>query len=254
MRWLGTNGVEFVYKGQSVLLDPYLTRSLNEICVPDRVAAHLEHADIVFVGHSHWDHLADVPEIARRFGARVIGSRTTRNICLAMGVPASQLKEVKAGETLQENGFQATFLTSCHKQPMLYPGTYETMPKAMSRVSDFLEGGTFALLFDFGGLRVLNLGSANFVPDALEGIACDYLLLGISGRAPDFLPKLMRCVTVGVVVPTHFDFFDTPLEAAGERVSLSTFEREMREIGWTAEVRIPKPLEWVDWGGEPACT
>ena len=75
-----------------------------------------------------------------------------------------------------------------------------------------------------------------------------------TGLRSSWAKDLLAGVTVGVVVPTHFDFFDTPLEAAGERVSLSTFEREMREIGWTAEVRIPKPLEWVDWGGEPACT
>ena len=39
-------------------------------------------ADFIFAGHSHADHIADIPVIAKRFGAKVIGSRTTTNIAL----------------------------------------------------------------------------------------------------------------------------------------------------------------------------
>jgi mRNA degradation ribonuclease J1/J2 len=43
-------------------------------------------ADYIFAGHSHADHIGDIPFITKRFGAKVLGSRTTVDLSLSAGV------------------------------------------------------------------------------------------------------------------------------------------------------------------------
>ncbi|HEV8724706.1 MAG TPA: MBL fold metallo-hydrolase [Candidatus Binatia bacterium] len=42
----------------------------------EAVLSVISGADYIFAGHSHADHIGDIPFIAKRFGAKVIGSRT----------------------------------------------------------------------------------------------------------------------------------------------------------------------------------
>jgi L-ascorbate metabolism protein UlaG (beta-lactamase superfamily) len=76
-----------------------------------------------------------------------------------------------------------------------------------------LEGGTFAVVLEFGGLRILDIGSANLVDEALRGLDVDLLLLGCGGwqRTPDYLERVFSCVSARWVVPCHQDDFLRPL-------------------------------------------
>lgn len=85
IEWLGTNAFRFYYNGKIILLDPQVTRSRTKICDKEIVARYIPRADYIFIGHSHWDHLADAAEISRQTNAVVVGSQTTLNICRAQG-------------------------------------------------------------------------------------------------------------------------------------------------------------------------
>lgn len=65
----------------------------------------ISRADYIFAGHSHADHIADIPFIAKKFGSKVIGSRTTTNIALTGGVDQSQLTTISGGEKLHFKEF-----------------------------------------------------------------------------------------------------------------------------------------------------
>src|ERR1043166_3402615 len=77
-----TAGFRLAYQGTVVWIDPYVTRlSLRDlvarrVVAPSQraIAAWIDRADAVLVGHTHFDHALDVPAIARRFGATVYGS------------------------------------------------------------------------------------------------------------------------------------------------------------------------------------
>src|SRR5580704_16323827 len=99
VRWLGTAGFALECAGHVVLIDPYLTRASLARCVlaplhPDEVAIarHAPRADAIILGHTHFDHALDAPEIARRTGARVFGSRSAAALCRAQGVPADKVE------------------------------------------------------------------------------------------------------------------------------------------------------------------
>jgi len=95
--WLGINGLELRLPDITVLIDPCVSRAhASPISNPANVARYIGHADAVFLTHSHWDHLIDVPLVVAQTGARVYGSETTLNICRARGVPENKLTLIGA--------------------------------------------------------------------------------------------------------------------------------------------------------------
>src|SRR5688500_1963076 len=83
LAWLGTSGFRLTYGGQHLLIDPYLTRlSFSDllrrrVVRPDLDAlAALPDPLAIAVGHTHFDHVLDVPALAARAGCQVLGSRS----------------------------------------------------------------------------------------------------------------------------------------------------------------------------------
>ena len=78
--------------------------------VPDAaaIAARVPpRADLIVVGHSHYDHLLDAPSIALRTGAKLMGSASTLRVAKATGVDDDHLIGVKGGEDFELDGFSA---------------------------------------------------------------------------------------------------------------------------------------------------
>jgi len=71
-------------------------------------------ADFILVHHGHFDHLGDVPYIARKTGAKVIGTETTIMILRAYGIPNDQLYAVGGGEDYQFDDFSVRVVPGIH--------------------------------------------------------------------------------------------------------------------------------------------
>ena len=244
VRFLGINGFEFKLGGETLLIDPYVSRNHARVCIPEIVRKHIKGADYILLTHSHWDHAADVAEIAKYTDAVIVGSETMLNICRYFKIAETRLRQFENRRTIQLGPFSLTPLKSKHMEPVGYPGHYRQPPTEIKAASDYLEGGTWALSVKCGGYSFLNLGSANLIDEELEGLRCEYLLAGISGRAADYLPRLLECVGAKVLIPTHWDnFFGHPVEAPGERVSLREFHEEMKRIAPRQKIKVLGVLE-----------
>ncbi len=117
LKWLGTAGWEIQFAQTKILIDPFLTRKqlvAEEEWKTDEEALLnvIGGADYIFAGHSHADHIADIPFIAKRFGAKVIGSRTTINLSLSAGVDKAQLTTISGGEKLDFKDFSVQVIES----------------------------------------------------------------------------------------------------------------------------------------------
>jgi L-ascorbate metabolism protein UlaG (beta-lactamase superfamily) len=95
--------------------DPRPLFGLDSIGVSDEavIDAHIKKADFILITHTHSDHALDLPYIARKTGAMVIGTESTINLARASGVPGKQLLSVKGGADLEFGGL----LRSGYSQP-----------------------------------------------------------------------------------------------------------------------------------------
>jgi Beta-lactamase superfamily domain len=100
LRWLGTSNYELAYHGKIVIMDTFYDR-------PARTASlgftldQVRKADVILVGHAHYDHISDIAPVAAKTGAPVVGSAITTAVAIALGVPKAQTITVIGDETLR---------------------------------------------------------------------------------------------------------------------------------------------------------
>lgn len=220
LRWLGNAGWEIRYAGSVILVDPWITRKeipksqewrTDEAAVSNVITG----ADYIFVTHSHVDHVADVPFIAKRFGSKVYGSATTTNLALSSGVDSSQLSTIKGGEKFDLGGFSVQVIESLHETAEgATPGTVRTIDKPPGRpiqAGDFVDGGTYLYLFTFGAQRILDQGSGNFRMDRLAGLQPDLILMVPNYTDYDLKTALTALKPKGIIAH-HWDAWRDPYQ------------------------------------------
>lgn len=129
VEWLGVSGYRMSFEGQTIFIDPYLSRVplrdlvLRRQAVPDPAALERfvggpGEAVGVLVGHTHFDHAVDAPAIARRFGCKAYGSGSLRHLMALHGL-AAQAVEVDPYRTYELGPFEVSFTPSAHSKLLL---------------------------------------------------------------------------------------------------------------------------------------
>jgi L-ascorbate metabolism protein UlaG (beta-lactamase superfamily) len=99
IRWLGTANYEVAYKGKVFLFDTFYDRNGRTRPIGFKVD-QVKRADVIFIGHAHYDHISDVAAVAKQTGALVVGAKVSVDTAIKLGVPESQTKVVADGDTL----------------------------------------------------------------------------------------------------------------------------------------------------------
>jgi L-ascorbate metabolism protein UlaG (beta-lactamase superfamily) len=204
----------------------------------------MDRADIIAIGHSHYDHAADLPYIAPKTGAVVYGSDSTANILRAHGTDESQIRVVTGGDTVEEGPFKITFVPSAHGSLMgRIPGDFDIWPDILPplKAAEYGHGGVFGLLVEVEGYRIYHKGSAAIVEESERGVCADLLLLGISLRADTkrFVYRMVEMIDPQILMPMHYDYFFRPLSKGLRMMPRTKFRQvvdEAREA--KPEIRI----------------
>ncbi|SDD75419.1 L-ascorbate metabolism protein UlaG, beta-lactamase superfamily [Streptomyces prasinopilosus] len=276
-RWLGTAGWRIDVGDRTVLFDPYLTRFRTGLfdgafdpgtrlrTRPEVVDAHVGRPELVLVSHSHWDHLGDVPHIARTTGARVVGTETTYHLLVSLGVDAGQISVVKGGEVLDfGGGVTVEVVPSLHsrnkKCAYFAPGTLNAPPaRAPRTISDLPEGDTlaFRVTAGEGGPSAFLMGASDFSERAVRGLRPDLAMVAVPAGTTThrYVPRLLRALDgPGVVVPVHWDNFEVPLGGAPVRdpsMDLEAFLAQVAEASPATRVVVPDPRTVYDAAMRP---
>jgi L-ascorbate metabolism protein UlaG (beta-lactamase superfamily) len=267
VKWLGTAGFEVRHGDTRILIDPYFTRASLPRLALGRLAAdaaaitrHVERADAVVVGHTHFDHVLDVPAIARLTGATVFGSRSAATLCAADGVPRSRIVDVEGALrngtfTAEVGPFELRFFPSAHSKLLFgrrvpMPGEIADCDQVPNRMSGYKCGAVFACELRVAGKSVFHLGSAELVESSLPRSEVDLLLFCAAGwkSTPRVVERAVSRLSPRAVLLSHWDDFFRPLEK-GARVLpalalpalVDRFRRETRD----AKVGIVQPLSHV---------
>jgi len=285
-KYFGAAGWEISDNSITILIDPYLTRlklgetsikiTTNSISQPstssidDRKAykrtdvfesdtvlinKNIKKADFILVHHSHYDHLADVPYIAKITGAKVIGTETTISILKAYGIEDEKLYTVRGGEDYQFENFSVRVLPSIHSalgdkhyyNSEIYK---EGEIQAPLKIKQFIEGNSLMYLIRFESNKVLTMGSMNFIERELEGLEPDILLAGVNMSRFNMYKYDERLLAVTnfprIIIPTHWDNFRVPYgfdQSIGEETKIKPFIEKVKDISPSSRVIIPKHLK-----------
>ncbi len=276
LKYLGAAGWEISDGNVVVLIDPYISRlkygggghpdddrpsfARNDVPVSDTelIDSIITRADFILVHHGHFDHLGDVPYIARKTGAKVIGTETTIMILRAYGIPNEQLYAVGGGEDYQFDNFSLRIVPSIHSalNDKHYFDTrrYDrnTVLEAPLKINQFIEGGSLMFLARFDHHDVLTMGSMNFVERDLEGIHPDILLAGVNGSRLGLYKYDERLLKVTgnppIIIPTHWDNFRLPYgfsQEANVTRNLIPFISTVGDLSPRSKVITPVHLETI---------
>ncbi|MEV0645360.1 MBL fold metallo-hydrolase [Phytomonospora sp. NPDC050363] len=235
MRWLGNNSWEITGAGKTILIDPWLTRfwtgtytpegaspNVKIEVKPELIDPYVQTAHHILVTHGHYDHITDVPYIADKTGAMVIGSESHLNMIKALGARTKRLSLVRGGEFFQEEGYTIEVFRSSHSAgggKIPFPGTRPgSPPKRPKVIGDLVEGDSLAYMLTIGDVKIMNFGSSNYIAREIEGLRPDVVLVQPGGGStPAYVPRLFEALgEPRYVIPTHWDDFDLPLTEEAE--------------------------------------
>jgi L-ascorbate metabolism protein UlaG (beta-lactamase superfamily) len=280
LEYLGTAGWKISDGTTVILVDPYLSR-INGPAPPgagsagardpgdtrpvlgwddvakvdaDTIDAHITRADYVFVTHTHYDHVLDVPYIALKRHSQIVGTESTENVLRAYGVPEEQLITVHGGEDYEFGQFSLKVIPSIHSP--LDHKRYFSSEKAPAGMKAPLtlkqihpEGGTLAYLIRMQGHQILAFGGNNYIEREIEGLRPDVVLVGAGASRREIHDYTRRLLTAlgfpALVIPTHWDNFLVPYSASQQPAldALQSFLQEVRTASPKSKIIVPKYFE-----------
>ncbi len=238
-QWLGTAGFRIEHEDKVLLIDPFLSRTPNARPTQELRPADLADAELIFVSHGHFDHLADVPAIVEASGAQVFCSQVSASTLLKHGVPSSAIRQVTGGDTFDFGTFSVAVAASRHVRfdarlvLTTLPGILKDVG-IMRELRGWPAGPVLIHSFDFGGMKVTHMGSLGTKPEEVAG-------LGLTEPRPDILmpplqghtdicsraAALTAAVNPRAVVPQHHDDFSPPISRA---VDIEPFRSEVARL------------------------
>ncbi len=248
VEWLGVSGYRLSAEGQTLFVDPYLSRvpfadllrrrsALPDPAMLDRFAQAPGEVAGVLVGHTHFDHAVDAPAIARRFGCKAYGSDSLVALMGLHGL-AEQTVEVEPYRTYDLGPFEVSFTPSVHSKLLLglavpYDGDLTCEHLDALTPSAYRCGQVWGISIKVAGVSFYHQGSANLIDETVRERDVDVFLAGIAGRnfTDDYWERIIPRLDPKVVVPTHYDNFFRPLGNPMEFVSNVQLSALPDEIG-----------------------
>lgn len=270
-KWFGTDGWEITFGGKTILLDPWFSRfdtgffagkfnAKTPIKVEEAlIDQHIAKADQILIGHGHWDHMADIPYIAKKTGAQVIGSETHANVLRASGVPEGKIVQVKGGEYMQFDGYTIEVFPALHSmgptKKHAVPGHLYSVPAPPTTVGDMPEGDSLVYLITIGGrFSIFLMSTANFIERAIAGLKPDVALIAsiFANQIHTFTPRLLKVLNYPkLILPTHWDNFEKPYAEGpqdlraifGDPANLDLWVKEAKQVSPKSKIVVLKFFE-----------
>jgi L-ascorbate metabolism protein UlaG (beta-lactamase superfamily) len=270
-KWFGTDGWEISFANRTILFDPWFSRfdsgfltgkfNPNATLPLDEglINQHVKKADQILIGHGHWDHMADIPYIAKKTNAMVIGSETHTNVMRAAGVPEGKIVQVKGGEYMQFDGYTIEVFPGIHSmgptKKHAVPGHLYHVPPAPTKIADLPEGDSLIYVITIGRkFSIFLMSTANYNERAIAGLRPDVALVAsiFANQIHDFTPRLLRALNrPKILLPTHWDNFEAPFtesprdlrDTFGDPANLDLWVKEVKQLSPKSRVVTMKYFE-----------
>jgi L-ascorbate metabolism protein UlaG (beta-lactamase superfamily) len=237
LTFLGVAGWSISDGTRTLLIDPYFSRTgvrenahVDEAAIRARVPPR---ADLILIGHDHWDHSVDARRVAELTGAPLLGGLGLVRRLRDQGFPSERLIGVRGGEDFEFGSYSVRVIPSLHSFTGLARGG---------------DVDTFAFLIRLNGHELLVFDTANFIERELQGLRPDVVVVAtpIREKVHRYTCRLLQTLgSPARVLPAHFDDFALPPEtplSQGNAADLTLFVDEVRSCSPGSTVTIPKPF------------
>lgn len=235
IRWMGCANHEIAFRDKVILLDAWYDRGPRNRPL-GFAPQDVTRADLIINGHAHFDHIADIADIARRTGAAVMGAPISIGYLRTQGLSDGQLMTTAGGEHFDFDGFSVDAVLAHHSvlptdvlnklhealaadTPPLSPDEQKQLADNRARgLSDplILTQGTIAYLLTFdNGFQLLYRNSAGPITDAEIAFRqqipdTDVAIIAYQGHAVaesqiSVTVPLVQLYKPGIYLPTHHD-------------------------------------------------
>lgn len=265
LEWLGVAGYRLSYEGQTIYIDPYISRvplssiirrtpALADPALHERFLAPSGRVVGVLVGHTHFDHAIDVPTIARRHECAAYGSSSLVNLMRLHGL-AERAVEVEPDHRYELGPFTVTFVPSLHSKLLLgykVPFDGELTCEHLDALSPsaYKCGQVWGIHIEVAGMTFYHQGSANLIDEALHHRGVNVFLAGIAGRSftRDYWARILPRLQPQTIVASHFDDFFRPIDATmgfSTNVNLTAVPDEVAAVSRDFTVATLPPMQPV---------
>jgi L-ascorbate metabolism protein UlaG (beta-lactamase superfamily) len=250
VRWMGFTNYELVYGDHVILLDQWYDRAGTQYKDLGFKPSQVRRADLMLVGHAHYDHMADTAQVGKQTRAPIIAAPITIDKLMTQGTDPSQIVRVTGmtGEVLNYRhlGFTVTPILGRHGEPPAFTSAFSAAYKAaapaptpseaaalsaiLARGSTdplIITQGTIAYVFTFeDGFKVAWRDSGGVITDfekqAMKKIGPVDVLLGavaanvIAESQAKILLPMLETYQPTVYIPGHHE------EEVGGKVDRAT--------------------------------
>ncbi len=264
IKWLGAAGLEITYDGETILIDPYLTRPDKKELLLQKPTSNSEiirnyldqltgKLSTIVVSHTHIDHALDVPSFAQQAKGNtphIIGSSSLDNLFKRHKMPG-YVEVPHVGQSIPLRGdIMLKLIPSQHGMvagiPHLIAGEIKSEGSVPLRTNEYKDGDVFISKISLGEKTLMHMGSASFLPEAMKDEKCDILFLCVPGWRHNraCTHELLETLQPSKVVLFHFDDFSAPSpEVKIPFVGLQQIQKEIQKNYPQAEIIIPKAGE-----------
>jgi L-ascorbate metabolism protein UlaG (beta-lactamase superfamily) len=265
LEWLGVAGYRLSYEGQTIYIDPYISRAplssvirrtpaLADPGLHERFLRPSGRVAGVLVGHTHFDHAIDVPELTRHHECSAYGSSSLVNLMRLHGL-SERAVEVEPDHRYELGPFTVTFVPSLHSKLLLgfaVPFDGELTCEHLDALSPsaYKCGQVWGIHIEVAGTTFYHQGSANLIDDAIPHGGVDVFLAGIAGRSftRDYWGRILPRLQPRTIVASHFDDFFRSIDAPlgfSTNVNLAAVPDEVGAVSRDFSVATLAPMQPV---------
>ncbi len=248
LTWLGTAGFKIKTPEAVLLTDPFLSRKGK--ASPFTVDS-LADADFLFLGHGHFDHIADVPKLSENKKLKIAAApdlierlkkENLKNIFHSVD---KQSNQPLFGGNTKVYGFESHHV---HFDSALVTDTvlrcgFTGCLHVIGLGVKYPKGGVRSYLFEVAGKKILFLSSAGANKEEIKkyrNIGIDILLLPMQGHSKihEVAGKIAIDIEPKVIIPHHHDDFYPPMSIEVSLEPLRKYLKSNRFKGSLVEIPL----------------
>lgn len=250
LRWLGCACFELDFHGITVVTDPWITANSRT----DLTWEAVERCDCIALTHGHFDHILDIPALAKKFQPRILCAENTA-IALMKWADVNPMSVYPMCPNL-ELDLDCVSIKALFGRHGVLPGTINERTESIKTHSVVGEDPYLRELFFWGdveyrnflftlpgGIKILFWGNPVVLPEQRNAIlkeAPDILILQITdSRTPAIAAKLCGQMNCKAVIPHHMDF------PKDYRSIADALEEELAKYAPQTRYILPQYAQWI---------